>query len=106
MSGNAKELNSENFDEFIAKGKNVVDFWAEWCGPCKMMAPVFEEVAKAFKGKIGFGKVNVEDNGELAEKFGVMGIPTLVFFRDGKEVSRNSGFVDSESLKDMVKESF
>jgi thioredoxin 1 len=106
MSENAKELNAENFDDFIAQGKSVIDFWADWCSPCKMMAPVFDEVAKKFKGKIGFGKVNIDDNSKLAEKFGVMSIPTLVFFKDGKEVSRNSGFIDSESLKDMVKEGF
>ncbi|MCU0642064.1 MAG: thioredoxin [archaeon] len=104
MSEHVAELNKKNFGEFIAKGKVVVDFWAEWCPPCRMLMPVFEEVAKKLKGKASFGKVNIEDGAEIAESFGVMGVPTLIFFKDGREVSRNSGFIEQEELVDLIKE--
>ena len=101
-----KELNEKNFDEFASKGKCIVDFWAEWCGPCKMLRPVFEETAKEMKEKVKFGKVDIDSMQELAERFGVMSIPTLIFFKDGEQVEMNTGFVDKKKLGELIKRAF
>ncbi len=106
MTGNVKELNENNFDDFISEGNAVVDFWAEWCGPCKMIKPVFEEVAGEMKGKVKFGKVNIEDGQELADKFGVLSIPTLIFFKDGEQVEMSSGAMDKKTLTRMISSVF
>ena len=100
------ELTSKNFDKFVSKGEIVIDFWAEWCGPCKIMEPHFELAAEKFKGKVKFGKVNVEEAQDLAEKFQVMSIPTTIFFKDGEQVNRTVGALDKESILDKIKESF
>ena len=101
-----KELNEKNFDEFASKGKCIVDFWAEWCGPCKMLRPVFEETAKEMKEKVKFGKVDIDSMQELAERFGVMSIQTLIFFKDGEQVEMNTGFVDKKKLGELIKRAF
>jgi len=106
MPDGIKELNAKNFDDFISKGNSVIDFWAEWCGPCKMLKPVFEDVAKEMKGKIKFGKVDIEDGQEIAERFGVMSVPALVFFKDGEQVEMSSGFVDKKTLMRMINSVF
>jgi thioredoxin 1 len=102
MSEGIKELNAGNFDDFISEGKVVVDFWAEWCGPCKMLKPVFEEVSKELKGKVKFGKVDIDSGQDLAEKFGVMSVPALVFFKDGEQVEMNCGYLDKKALLRMI----
>lgn len=93
-------LSNANFEQEVIDSDMpvLVDFWATWCGPCKMLSPVIEEIAKEFDGKIKVGKVNVDDETELAIKFGVEVIPTLVFFKDGKIVSRTAGYYDKDEL--------
>ena len=99
-------LDDNSFNGSIAKGNWVVDFWAEWCGPCKIMAPHFDSAAKELKHKIGFGKVDVDSNYELAQKYEVMSIPTLLFFKNGEVVHATVGALNKEQLKKTVEEIF
>jgi thioredoxin 1 len=85
MAGNILELNSGNFKTTVEGGMPVlVDFWAPWCGPCRVIAPILEEVAKEFDGKAHVAKVNVDDSPDIASQFGVRGIPTLILFKAGQ----------------------
>ena len=93
-----------NFKEQVlnSKGLTVVDFWAPWCGPCKMFVPIFEKVSNT-KDKIKFCKLNVdEDNENVSKDFGIMSIPTIILFKDGKEIKRNIGFLDEDSLIEFL----
>ncbi len=101
MADNDKvpELTNGEFEDFVKEGTVVVDFFAEWCMPCLMMAPVIDELAEKFKGKINFGKVNVEDNQEIAKKFEISSIPHLILFKDGKPTEHFVGSVSSEELE-------
>jgi thioredoxin 1 len=103
-AGSVRELTSKNFDEFISDGKCAVDFWAEWCGPCKMLAPIFLEAAEEFKGKIKFGKINVENEPELAERFMVMSVPAIILFKGGKQIDRINGVMPKEELIEKIEE--
>lgn len=93
-------LENQNFDELI-KEKTVVDFYATWCGPCKMLGPVFEEVANS--SDIQFVKIDIDNHEELCRKHGVMSVPTLILFENGKEVKRNIGFIPKEKLEEFIK---
>lgn len=93
-----QEINSNDFNEKISKGKVFVDFWASWCGPCRMIAPILDELSREMND-IKFYKLNVDDNGDVAQQYEVMGIPTLIFFKDGKEVKRIVGVKSKEDLK-------
>ena len=88
---NVKTLTSKNFKAQVKSGVVLVDFWAPWCGPCKMMAPTLNSIAETDSDKVSIAKVNVDNNQPLAQKFGIRSIPTLVLFKDGKEVKRFSG---------------
>ena len=99
---NAIEITSQNFESTVEKGLVLVDFWASWCGPCMMLGPVVEQLAEELDGKVTVGKVNVDEEQELAVKFGVMSIPTLVLFKDGTEVARSVGVVPKAKLLEMV----
>jgi len=96
------ELTNGEFEEFVKDGTVLVDFFAEWCMPCLMMAPVIDELSEKFKGKIKFGKVNVEDNQEIAKKFEVSSIPNLILFKDGKPVENFVGSVGAEELEEKL----
>jgi thioredoxin 1 len=102
------EVTGKNFKEEIAKSKTpaIVDFWAEWCMPCTMISSLVDETAKEFAGKIKIGKVNVDENTELATELTVMNIPTLVFFKDGKEAGRIVGVVSKKELLKKIEEAF
>lgn len=94
------------FNDKVLSGKGValVDFWAEWCGPCKMLGPVVDEVAGELDGKVLVGKVNIDEEMNVAKKFSVMSIPTVIVFKDGKEVNRSVGLVPKQKLLSMVEE--
>ncbi|MCL2153349.1 MAG: thioredoxin [Oscillospiraceae bacterium] len=87
----ALELSSGNFDKTISSGCVLVDFWAEWCMPCKMVAPIVEELAEKYKDSVTVAKVNVDDENGLASRYGVMSIPTVILFKDGVETKRFVG---------------
>jgi thioredoxin 1 len=97
--GKAIELNDANFDETINSGKPVlVDFWAEWCGPCKMIGPVVEELAGEYDGKAVIGKLNVDENPGVTARFGIRSIPTLLVFKGGQIVDKQVGAVPKSVL--------
>ena len=92
-------ITSENFASLKNSGQLlVVDFWATWCGPCRMMAPVIEELAKAYEGKCVIGKCDVEENEELATEFGIRNIPTILFFKNGEVIDKVVGAVSEAKL--------
>ena len=97
-------LNKENFDKEVLESDKLVlvDFWATWCGPCQMIAPVIEEIAKECSDKVKVGKVNVDDNQELAIKYGVMSIPTLLFFKNGNLVNTVVGFHSKSEIVEIL----
>jgi thioredoxin 1 len=85
------ELTNENFDATIAEGVTMVDFWAPWCAPCRMIAPVVEELAEEYEGKATIAKVNTDEEQEIAVKFGIRSIPTMLWFKDGQLVDQMVG---------------
>ncbi len=100
------DLNSQNFDEVVVNSEIpvIIDFWASWCGPCKMFAPIFDETSKKYALKAVFAKVNTENEQVLASKYHIMSIPTLVIFKNGKEVKRVSGALDLLRLSNLINE--
>lgn len=93
-------VTTQNFDDEVLKSDKpvLVDFWASWCGPCKMLSPVISEIAEEKAAAIKVGKVNVDSEGELAQRFGIMSIPTLILFRNGKAEKTSVGFIPKEQI--------
>ncbi len=104
MSKNILTLNSGNFETETKKpgAPILVDFWAEWCGPCRMVSPVLEKLADEMDGKVRIGKVNVDDESSLAGRYGIQSIPTLLLFKDGKVVDQYIGATTKENLVKML----
>jgi len=100
--GDAIAFTKDSFKSTVAEGVTLVDFWAEWCGPCKMIAPAIEELAKEYDGKASVGKVDVDQEGELAQEFGVSSIPTLLVMKDGNEAQRFVGVTKKEELAKAI----
>ena len=98
-----KHLKSADFTaEMEAASLALVDFWADWCGPCKMLSPVMEALAEQFDGKVLVGKVNVDEEPDLARRFGVMSIPTVVFLKNGREFDRKVGVMPVQAFTDVL----
>jgi thioredoxin 1 len=101
--GKAIEITDANFDEIIKTDKPVlVDFWAEWCGPCKMIGPVVEELAGEYEGKVVIGKLDVDSNPEISAKFGIRSIPTLLVIKNGQVVDKQVGAVSKSVLSQKL----
>ena len=103
MAESVAELSSKEFNDFTKEEIVLIDFYADWCMPCVMMAPVVEELSRKFKGKIKFGRVNVEDNRELAQKFKIMSIPNFVLLKEGKVIEQFVGTMPIEDFADKLK---
>jgi len=101
----ALEITDANFDEVVLKSDKpvLVDFWAEWCGPCRMVGPVVEELAKEYEGKAVIGKMNVDFHPNISVKYGIRSIPTLLFFKNGQLVDRQVGAVTKSALETKLK---
>lgn len=99
----ALEFTDSNLKEYIAGNKLVVvDFWAEWCGPCRMIAPIINELATEYEGKVAIGKMNVDDNIETPERFGIRNIPTILFFKGGELVDKHVGIIQKSALEEKI----
>lgn len=97
-------ITMDNFEEEVTNSKLpvLIDFWAVWCGPCQMQGPVVEEAAKALEGKLKIGKLNIDEEGELAQKYNVMSIPTLIMFENGEVVKKEVGFHSLDQIRAML----
>jgi thioredoxin 1 len=104
MAEGIVNLTSATWDQEVTEYKGIVmvDFWAVWCGPCRMVAPTIEELAKDYVGKIKVGKLNTDENADIASRFKIMGIPTIIFFKDGQKVDQIVGAVPKPQLKSKI----
>ncbi len=102
--GNVNAVTNASWDSEVLqeKGLVMVDFWAVWCGPCKMMAPIFEDLSKEFEGRVKFLKLNTDENPEVSGRYQIMGIPTLMFFKDGKVLDKLVGALPKGQIKEKI----
>ncbi|WP_305862853.1 thioredoxin [Helicobacter cholecystus] len=100
--GHYIELTKENFTEYTQSGVALVDFWAPWCGPCRMLSPVIDKLAEEYEGKAKICKVNTDEQEELSSQFGIRSIPTMLFFKDGQVVDQMVGATSEQALKDKL----
>jgi len=97
------EITEQNFESLVAGGTPVViDFWATWCGPCRRLAPVIEELAGQYEGKVAIGKCDIEENTDLTDKFGIMNVPTVIFLKGGQEVDRLVGVAAKNVYEEKI----
>lgn len=108
MSTKVAEITKDNFESKVLKAERplIIDLWAEWCMPCKMIAPTLDKIADDYRGEIDIAKINVDEYPELATDLSVMNIPTLIFFKDGKEKGRLTGVNTKEYIEKKIKEFF
>ena len=100
----ALQITDANFKEYLAESKPlVVDFWAEWCGPCRMISPLIDELNEEYEGKVNIGKVNVDENDEISSEYGIRSIPTLLFFKNGELVDKHIGAASKAVLDEKIK---
>ncbi len=104
MAEHAVEITNLNFDEKVTNNEIpvLIDFWAEWCAPCRMLAPAVEKIAEEYKGRAIVGKVDIDSQVELAQKFGVMSIPTLILFKNGEVFKKSVGVVPKGKIAEMI----
>ncbi len=102
--GNEQTITDQNFESEVLKSTEpvLVDFWAEWCGPCRMLGPVIERIAESNQGKLKVGKLNVDENKETPQKYGIQGIPTVILFKDGEVAKQLVGFQSQENLQKAI----
>ncbi len=106
MSDKTLTFTDENFEKEVLQSDLpvMVDFWAPWCGPCQMAGPVIDELAEENDGRVKIGKLNVDDNQQVAMKYGVMSIPTVILFKNGKEIARKIGFAGKQMYEDLLRQ--
>ena len=101
------EVTDQNFDKVKEENENIVlDFWASWCGPCKMMDPVIEDLSEKFLDRVVFGKVNTEENSQIVSKFGIQAIPTFIFIKDGEVVDQARGAIPQKDMEEKIRDNF
>src|SRR5579885_3898989 len=104
MAGTYEHVTDQDFEQKVLKSSEptVVDFWATWCGPCRAMAPVFEKLSEEYQGKLRFAKMDTDENPMTPSRYGIQGIPTLIFFKDGQEVGRIVGLERPDVLRKRI----
>ena len=99
----ALQITDANFEELLGTGKPMVlDFWAEWCGPCRMVSPIIDELAQEYEGRVTIGKINVDENDDVVGRFGIRNIPTVIFFKNGEMVDKIVGATYKDKFKEKV----